>query len=115
MVTYNKKEYERLKNEIRNDFIKEIGICENCGYQKFSQLLELAHIRHGYQLENLRRSNLYMLCPTCHGEFDRGLISIHGNWSDSRFSHNYIEKAKMHKNEGYWETTSDGKKKFVCR
>jgi len=102
--------------ELKCTLVQEVGKCENCGYSKFPQILEVAHIRHGYELEKLRLSNVKLLCRNCHFEFDRGLISIRGEWSDSKLSTNYAEKAKIHPNEGYWEKDpKTGKSKYVCR
>jgi predicted restriction endonuclease len=106
-MTWDKKQYEVLKKSVKSTLLNEVGKCESCGYSRFKQLLELAHIKHGYSLENLRISNLFLLCPTCHGEFDRGLIKVKGMLSDSQFSKRVFEIAEQNKQE-VWKQEKTG-------
>lgn len=71
-----------VSGELRSKLIKEVGACENCGYSNFMEVLELAHIIHGHEIEKLVRKNTFLLCPTCHRCFDRGLIEINREVSD---------------------------------
>lgn len=84
MVTRNQMLRNRyiVQGELRRDLIQEKGACENCGYSEFLEILEVAHIIHGHEIEKLRRDNVFLLCPNCHKSFDRGLLEINGEVSD---------------------------------
>lgn len=46
--------------------------CNRCGYNKFSQALQVHHIDENR--DNNELSNLEILCPTCHWEHHLGLV-----------------------------------------
>lgn len=46
--------------------------CNRCGYDKFSQALQVHHIDE--DRNNNELSNLEILCPTCHWEIHLGLV-----------------------------------------
>jgi len=107
----NKDEFENLKKSVKTTLLNEVGKCEYCGYNKFKEILEIAHIKHGITVEGLRLSNLFLLCPTCHTAFDRGFIKVKGLLSDSQFSCRKIEVAKQNKIE-VWKDNGTGKIKL---
>ena len=108
-----------LVGELRSKLIKEVGVCENCGYSEFLEVLEIAHICHGHEEDKHVRENVFLLCPTCHRAFDRGLLEIKGEVSDCHLVKyrspfvlvncwKKIDKNKA-KSRFVWKRTGEGK------
>jgi len=60
--------------------MKHITECQVCGYSKH---VEVCHIKPISDFDNTtliseinHESNLYILCPNCHWEFDHGILTI---------------------------------------
>jgi len=119
--TKNKMKYNRYVavGELKYKLLKKIGKCENCGYDQFLEILELAHVIHGHEPEKVNSGNCFLLCPNCHRAFDRGLLEIHGEVSDCHLvkykSPFVLFKAKQKamrlksKTDFIWKSTGDGK------
>jgi hypothetical protein len=102
-MTWNKSEYATKIKYLRELLLTEIGCCEECGYSRFESLLEIAHIKHGPEIEKLSASNVFLLCKNCHVGFDRGLMRVKGKWSDSQFNTHKKEVAKQNNAYLYYE------------
>ena len=68
---------------LQKKLLEKIGCCEYCGYSKHKEVLELAHIVHGDDVDLMRPTNIFLLCPTCHKCFDYGFILVKGVQSKS--------------------------------
>ena len=121
MVTYKELLHRRhvLVGELRRKLLKEVGECEYCGYAEHLEILEIAHITHGHEDEKHVRNNVFLLCPTCHRLFDRGIIEINGEVSDChlvKYKGRYtllkaskkVDKLRA-KSKERWIRTGDGK------
>lgn len=58
-------------------------VCSNCGYNKHAEICHVFDLssarKAGWTLEEANSlSNLILLCSNCHGEYDRGELSIVG-------------------------------------
>lgn len=84
-VTYTKghksSAFALIRSRARSVMREEPRICEVCGYSKH---VEVAHIKSisSFSEDTLLsivndKSNLKLLCPNCHWEFDNGLLEIH--------------------------------------
>lgn len=51
-------------------------ICEKCGYNKYEEILQVHHVDHDRENNNI--GNLMVLCPNCHAVEH---IVIHGSFS----------------------------------
>ena len=72
-------EQNKLINYLKNNYP---NICSFCDKRLPYFLLETAHIKPRYLLqdcEKLNYNNVIFLCRYCHVIFDKGLISVHNN------------------------------------
>lgn len=65
---------------------KKIICCENCGYSKYIEVLEVHHKDRDRTNNNLE--NLIALCPTCHVE--EHFINGDGRWSRNNSKNNNL-------------------------
>jgi len=79
----NSRPISTNRDLLKNKLLKLIGCCENCGYNKFPEILELAHIIHGNTYDKINSKNMFLLCPNCHRLFDYGFILVKGVKSKS--------------------------------
>ena len=117
---YKSKEFLEVHKKLRKQLLSRIGHCQNCGYNAFPEILEMAHINHGPEAWRLVKSNIFLLCPTCHKAFDRGFIEIQGEYSDclkaKRKGCHIKTKIQLEKREEYnrnrrlkgWKRSSEG-------
>lgn len=81
----HKKHLYWYSSEIRN-FARAwnknlIGLpCKNCGYDKHTEICHILGISQAKETTTLEQinnpTNLIVLCPNCHWEFDNGLLKI---------------------------------------
>ena len=82
---YNEKNIRWYSSEIRNfcrmhnpDLLTKP--CRNCGYDKHIELCHIKPISSFDELATIReindKSNIIVLCPNCHWEFDNGILIL---------------------------------------
>lgn len=62
----NGKALDRVASSRRARIIKEVGKCENCGFDKLIDCLEVHHVVPRKVGGSSKRRNLQVLCSICH-------------------------------------------------
>ena len=69
--------------------------CQNCGYKRhkeFCHIKPISQFSISTKIKDINReSNLLILCPNCHWEFDNNLLSLSDIKSKSKLRHSGLE------------------------
>ena len=94
-----------FKNKVKVHIKNEgNGECFFCGYNKFPEILEAAHIVPEYENEDAcKKEHGIMLCPNCHEAYDRKLFTTEDFISFNERKHAKLSpEAKKFAETGEW-------------